>query len=218
MFCTNCGSKNNEEVKFCVNCGKEANASAASKTSETAKTPTKGFKKWLSIGFKIVWLIILVPIVISSLVYAYQWYQELPSEVNGLAGISLGMKPVDVTLTKGKQSGEKVGDDGRLRYIYTDYSGNPELFIKFADSTGEGGVVTICSYEYRDRVFDLGKLDSLSKVLNKLGEPTGKSISADGTRQLITYSQYRVAFIVAENRIEETCATSEEKMTFIEEY
>lgn len=218
MFCTNCGSKNEEGVKFCVECGHEMTGKDSTKDKGEEPKKKKNWKDWVKLFFKGVWILIAIGIAWSILASAYYWYQNQPREVNEIAGIQLGMKPVEVTLSKGKPDGEIVGHNNRLRYLYVDYSKNPELFIKFADSSGNGGVISVCSFEYYDEVFGLGKYDSLEKVTNKLGKPTGTSISSDGTQQMITYDQYNVAFMLTENDVVQTCVTSEEKMRFVEEY
>lgn len=217
MFCTKCGSKNEEGVKFCVVCGHEMNTEEATdKQNESAKK--RNLRDWMKLFFKGVLILIGISVVFSILAGVYYWYQNLPREVNEIAGIQLGMVPVEVTLAKGKPDGESVGDDGKLRYIYVDAYKTPELFIKFANSSGSDGVLSVCSFEYFHDVFGLGEYDSLDRVVDKLGEPTARSISAEGTQQFITYSQYNVAFLLTENEVRQVCVTHEEKVSFIEEY
>lgn len=216
MFCTNCGAKNKDGAKFCVECGKEANPNnQISKQGNKNESESK-LKRYSKLAVKILFILILIPVLISSAVGAYNWYQNLPSEVDELAGITLGMKPVDVTLVKGKPQDERI--DGVLKYLYVDAYKSPKLYIKFADASGEAGVLTICSYEYYDDVFGLGEYDSLNSVLEKLGQPTARSINSEGTEQIITYAQYNAAFVISQNQVEAACVTAEDKFSFKEEY
>jgi len=216
MFCTNCGSENNNEVKFCVKCGKEVKTTdSVTECTETVKVPKKGFKKWLSIGIKIVWLIILVPVVISALVYAYQWYEELPREANKLGLIEVGMKPVEVTLELGKPDTEnRNSETNNLYYIYSKYGSDLDYYVVFDD---EERVRRICTMDTYKEVMGLGVYDSEEKVLSKYGQPSKVSVNSEGTRKTISFSEYRVAFEVEKNKVRIACVTTTE-MTYSDEY
>lgn len=169
-------------------------------------------KMWKLVG-KIVSIIIVITLLISVGFYIYKGYQDRPREVSSLGGISLGMKKVDVTIKKGKPDLERVGEEETTTLFYKDYLGTLVLRLDY-----KGEVYRICSLEYHDKVFKLGKYDSIEQVTKKMGEPQEKSINKDGTLMLITYPQYNVAFQISEGVVNMTCVTTEEKISFIEEY
>lgn len=172
-------------------------------------------RKWKLMG-KIAGVVVLISILISIGIYGYNVYKNRPTVQTELAGISIGMKKVDVTLIKGKPDKEDVSEEGVTTLMYTDYSGTLEMFVTLDAENNE--VYRICSLEFYDEVFGLGEYDSLEKVTNKLGEAPEKSINADGTMMIITYPQYNVAFQIFEGDVNMTCVTTQEKMGYVEEY
>ena len=223
MFCTKCGTKNDDGVMFCVNCGQKMNPDTTTnnvnKSNETIENntqsaPTKRRKSVWKLLLKIVFIIIFIPVVISALTLTYQWYQDLPHPVNQLGSIKLGMKPVDVTLALGKPSQETTDYKNRVRYIYTDYGGKTQYLITFNEQTGAS---QICSEDYLNDVLGLGVYDDEKQVTNKLGEPSKVSINDEGLVKLISYSQYNIAFGIKEGDVSLTCVTDSE-MSFVEEY
>ncbi|USN87862.1 MAG: hypothetical protein H6779_00240 [Candidatus Nomurabacteria bacterium] len=167
-------------------------------------------KKWKLVG-KILGGLILLGLLIGGGVYAYQTYSERPKEVTELAGISLGMKKVDVTLIKGQPSDE-IEFEGGSSLNYKDYSS----FLMVNWNTAEG-VYRICSSKYSDEIFGLGKYNSYNDVVKKLGQPAEKSINTEGTRMIANYPDYNVAFGVNAGEVDMACVTSR-LITFIEEY
>lgn len=223
MFCTKCGAKNDDIVKFCVNCGQKINTDntagikdisneiVQNNTQPLSKKPRKSIWK---IIVKIILILILVPIVISAVTLTYQWYQDLPHPVNQLGSIKLGMKPVEVTLALGKPSQETTDYKNRVRYVYTDYGGKTRYLITFNEQTGASQV---CSEDYSNDVLGLGVYDDEKQVTNKLGEPSKVSINEEGLMKLISYSQYNIAFGIKEGDVSLTCVTDSE-MSFVDEY
>lgn len=224
MFCTKCGTKNNDGVKFCINCGQKMNSDTATENkytsnetaqNDTKSTPTKARKSIWKLLLKIVFIVILIPILIGALTLAYQWYQDLPRPVSQLGPIKLGMKPVDVTLSLGKPTEETTDYKGRERYIYKDYSGTTEYLISFDK---DQGVSQVCTEDYYNDVFGLGVYDREKNVTDKLGQPTKTSINKEGLVKLISYRQYNVAFGIKEGSVALTCISSSGEVTFAEEY
>ena len=171
-------------------------------------------KKWKLVG-KFASVIIGIILLISAGFYINNVYKNRPQEVSSLAGISLGMKKVDVTVKKGKPDLENMNKEGETTLYYKGYSGIIKNVISL-DSKNE--VYRICSFEYSDEVFGLGVYDSLENIIKKLDEPQGKSINKDGTKMILTYPQYNVAFQIYEGNIDMTCVTTQEKISFFEEY
>jgi len=171
-------------------------------------------QKWRLV-LKLFGVIILLSVVVASSIYAYNYYKNLPTEANSLAGLVLGMKEVDVTLKKGKPDTENTNDEGIKLIKYQDYTGNDEIMISISPTEG---VTRVCSFKYSDEVFSLGKYDSYETIIKKLGEPPEKSINKAGTAMFVTYPQYNLAFGVSENEVELTCITAKDKISFYEEY
>lgn len=223
MFCTKCGTKNDDAVKFCVDCGQKINTDNTAGVKDASNeiirndaqpVPKKARKSIWKILLKIILILILVPIVISALTLTYQWYQDLPHSVNQLGSIKLGMKPVEVTLALGKPSQETTDYKNRVRYIYTDYGGKTRYLITFNEQTGAS---QICSEDYSNDVLGLGVYDDERQVTNKLGEPSKVSINEEGLMKLISYSEYNIAFGIKEGDVSLTCVTDSE-MSFVDEY
>jgi hypothetical protein len=126
-------------------------------------------------------------------------------------GISLGMKKVDVTLIKGKPTEEDEIENG-ITLRYKDYSSSSFLSINKIY-----GVYRICSTDYSDEIFGLGKYDTFDQMVKKLGEPTQKSINSEGTGMMANYTQYNVSYGINAGEIYMACLTSS-PMTFIKEY
>lgn len=172
-------------------------------------------RKWKIMG-KIAGVVVLISILISIGIYGYNVYKNRPTVQTELAGISIGMKKVDVTLIKGRPDKENVSEEGVTTLMYSDYSGTLEMFVTLDAENKE--VYRICSLEFYDEVFGLGEYDSLERVTNKLGEAPEKSINADGTMMIITYPEYNVAFQIFEGDVNMTCVTTQEKVGYVEEY
>lgn len=222
MFCTKCGVKNEDVVKFCVSCGEKINTDTATDDkgtinettqNNTKSTPIKARKSVWKLILKILFIIILIPIVISVLVLSYQWYQDLPRKTDQLGTISIGMKTVDVTLKLGKPDDETTNDAGTLGYTYKDYSGI-NYFIAFDENKS---VRRICTQNSYSEIMGLGVYDSKDTIIRKLGQPSSVSISSDGTRELISFSQYQVAFEIEKGSVKLACVSTTE-MKYVDEY
>lgn len=210
MFCSNCGAKNKEDAVFCIECGHKV-GSTPTKTETTPKTKKKS-SIWRRL-LKVVLGFILLIVGISVIGFAYQWYKDLPREMDQLGSISLGMKPVDVTLELGKPSDEITNDEGNKGFIYNGYSGI-EYFIAFDENDT---VRRICSENSYREVMGLGKYDSEEKIVNKLGKPSNTSVNVEGTRKFISFAKYNVSFEVEQGDVRLVCVTTTE-MSYADEY
>src|SRR6056297_3095203 len=85
-------------------------------------------QKW-KLVLKIIGVIIFLSLIIAGGIYAYTYIKNMPTEADSLAGISLGMKEVDVTLLKGTPNDIDINDEGVKMITYQDYSGATEIFI-----------------------------------------------------------------------------------------
>jgi len=216
MFCTNCGNKNSDDVKFCTNCGKDVNPPLKNERSSETEAVTKtGSKKWVSFGVKIVFLIIFVITVINGVAYTYQWYKELPREANQLGVIEIGMKPVEVTLKLGKPENEsRSNETNHLSYTYFKYNNELEYYIVFDDNER---VRRICTMDVYKNIMGLSVYDSEEKILSKLGQPSKTSVNNEGTRKVISFFEYNLAFEIERNRVRFVCVTTTE-MSYTDEY
>ncbi|MFA5830754.1 MAG: hypothetical protein WC878_02885 [Candidatus Paceibacterota bacterium] len=171
-------------------------------------------KKWKLVG-KIVGIIVIIILLITGAIYAYNWYQDRPHEADTLGKISLGMSPVEVTLLLGKPNNEDVDGKNRQRYFYTEYLGDVEYVVSFDETSG---VQVICSEDYLNDIFGLGVYDNEQKIIDKLGNPTKISINEDGLSKFISYSQYKVAFRIQKGSVSAVCVTGTGEITFVNEY
>ncbi|MCB9810405.1 zinc-ribbon domain-containing protein [Candidatus Nomurabacteria bacterium] len=210
MFCSNCGAKNKEDAVFCIECGHKVGSTPTK--SETAPATKKKSSIWRRL-LKVVLGFILLIVGISIIGFAYQWYKDLPREMDTLGSISLGMKPVDVTLELGKPNDERINDEGEKGYIYNGYSGI-DYIIVFDENDK---VRRICSENSYREVMGLGKYDSEERIVNKLGKPSNTSVNAEGTRKFISYAKYNVTFEIEQGDARLVCVTTTE-MSYTDEY
>jgi len=210
MFCSNCGAKNKDDAVFCIECGQKVSPTPTK--TETAPATKKKSGIWRRL-LKVVLSFILLIVGISIIGFAYQWYKDLPRPVDTLGKVSLGMKPVDVTLDLGKPTDEGVNDEGWKHYFYKDYS-TLNYFIAFDENDR---VRRICSEAFYNDIFGLGVYDSEDRVVNKLGEPSKTSINQDGLSKFISYSKYNIAFSIEKGSVKAVCVTTTE-LVFTDEY
>lgn len=210
MFCSHCGAKNKEDAVFCIECGLKVGTSPTK--SEVTQIPKKKSSIWRRL-LKVVLGFILLIIGISIISFAYQWYKDLPRPVDTLGKISLGMKPVEVTLDLGKPTEEGVNDEGWKHYFYKDYS-TLNYFVAFDENDS---VRRVCSENVYNEVFGLGVYDSEDSVVSKLGEPSKTSINQDGLSKFISFSKYNVAFSIQKGSVKAVCVTTTE-LVFTDEY
>lgn len=213
MFCSSCGKKNKEDAVFCIECGRKI-SSIQVKTVEPITKKKNLSTIWRRL-LKVTLSFLLLIVVLSILDFAYQWYKDLPAPVDTLGKISLGMEPVEVTLSIGKPTREDVDGKNRQRYFYNDYAGDSEYVISF-DKTS--GVQVICTENYIHSVVGLSVYDSERSIIDKLGDPTKTSINKDGLTKFISYNQYKLAFGIKEGSVAAVCVTGTGEVTFINEY
>lgn len=178
-------------------------------------------KKWRLV-IKVIAVLILLGILIGLGVWGWSVYKDRPQPVDTLGSISLGMTPIDVTLAVGKPTQEILPNelDTSRRYIYEGYGGDLKYTIKFSgsDETPVDVVQVVCTGDYMNEVFGLGKYDSEKDVIKKLGSPSNQSIRADGLAKMISYEKWNVAFEIQQGDVTKTCISSSGKVTYLKEY
>lgn len=178
-------------------------------------------KKWRLVA-KIVGGLAILGVILGFAVWAWGSYKDRPQPVDTLGSLSLGMSPLEVTLAAGKPDIESKPDeiDGSRRYLYKDYSGDVEYFVRFSDvnENSDERVDLICTSNYAHHVFGLSKYSSEKEVTKKLGEPTSQSIRKDGLAKIISYENWKVAFEIEKKSVTEVCVSSSGKVSYREEY
>lgn len=175
-------------------------------------------QKWKLVG-KIIGGLFVLGLLIGAGTYAYYWYENLPYEATQLGKVSLDMTPVEVTLELGKPDQDFTEDNGVRRFLYIDYGSTYDYQIKFEkDSSGIERVTVACSEDYINDIFGLGVYDQESKIIQKLGEPTNTSVNKEGLLKFVSYSKWKVAFMIEKGAVKATCVTKTGKVGFIEEY
>ena len=168
----------------------------------------------------------IIGIVAAIAIPAYQDKVMRSQVITELAGISLGMRPVDVTLAKGKASNSsekpKIDESGTSLYWYFDYStDNYWLTVDFyGNDINSLEVNRICSNQpNRLNIKGISYLEyeGEKELIRKLGKPTSVSISKDGTSKFISYLPNKVAFEFTRDKITEVCV-SEYEVSYKEEY
>lgn len=168
-------------------------------------------KKWKLVA-KIAGGIVALCAAVSGGFYAWDYVANLPpapSVVTELAGVKLGMSPIDVTLALGKPdtAGEPSvsGEETRINYIYThSYEPNYYLQVQFYGPdkfTTKAAIV--CSRHVKLLGFDLSS--SEESVIQRLGEPDHTSISSDGVNKYINYYKWNVSYRIFKRYVAEMC-------------
>jgi hypothetical protein len=176
-------------------------------------------KKWRLAG-RVAGVLLLIIIVIGLSVFGWYRYQDRLRPISSLGSISLGMSPIEVSLALGKPSQETQPDNfgGSRTYTYSDYSGEKFIMFSNSENTTVDSVSIICSDNYNDKVFGLGKYSSEKEVLKKLGEPTKQSIRSDGLAKTISYEKWNVSFEIQKGEVGNVCISSSGKVSYKNEY
>ena len=186
----------------------------------------KGMSGFIKALIIIAILIPIIGILAAIAIPAYQNKAIRNQVITELGGISLGMRPVDVTLAKGKASNSsekpKIDESGTSLYWYFDYStDNYWLTVDFyGNDINPLEVSRICSNQpNRLNIKGISYLEyeGEKELIRKLGKPTSVSISKDGTSKFISYLPNKVAFEFTRDKITEVCV-SEYEVSYKEEY
>lgn len=154
----------------------------------------------------------LVVVVGGSGMWAWNAYQNRPYIVQELEGVRIGMTPVEVKLLKGEPSQEGSGGDGQLTWVFVP----PTLDVIFSNETET--VYRICHRGFFRGPMGLRFGSSEGDVVNKLGQPTTESISADALSKLISFDRWKVAYGIERGRAEMICVFTGRGLHYEEEF
>jgi|GEM_PF-3689624 len=160
--------------------------------------------------------------IVGISVILYNRFEDRPVLMQSLDGIELGMSEVDVTLLKGEPVSRtplKTTDNEQYRELAT-YGAHSttSLFVYFGGMKGALHVDSVCMQEDTFSIFGLGQFSSEQDVLDKLGTPSGTSINAKGTRKLLTFDSWHVAYEIQQGKVITMCVTNKAKMAYDVEY
>jgi hypothetical protein len=179
-------------------------------------------KKWKTVG-KVAGVLVLTITAIAGSVWGWSRYQNRPYTVETFAGVRLGMRPLEVKLTKGAPTDEgtlEKDDDGKFRmeWVFGD-STNEQLAVLFYGSDeADLKVSVVCESGGYDTLLGIGRFHKEEDVRQKLGAPTSESIAADGLAKLMSFKKWKVAFEVSKGSVADRCITESGGVSYIDEY
>lgn len=182
-------------------------------------------KKWKVFG-KVLAVLILIGCLIGGGFWGYLEWQDRPYVVDEFESIRLGMRPVDVTILKGKPQDDtnhaeksEKGDYYTLSYMFdVDPDADGFLYVAFRGSTAEElAVRRVCRKGGYGDLLGFGEYSRETDIVDKLGKPTSVSIRDTGLAKFINYGQWNVAYQIQEGRARVLCMTTA-PITFIDEY
>ena len=172
-------------------------------------------RRWKSVG-KVVLGLVLLNVVIGASYWGWIRYQERPIVMSELAGVRLGMTPVEVTLKLGMPEKKEEQSTGTGREMYFDYTDTN--FVRFDTEGSEMRACMIGSSDMRATIAGLGTYSSEDEVISKFGQPTKTSINKDGVRKILSYSQWNAAFEIEKGRVVRMIISSSGAASYKEEY
>ncbi len=166
---------------------------------------SRGFRKIT------VWLLGLA-IIVAIGYWGWLRYTERPRAVDQIAGIKLGMSPIDVKLAKGAPSNDATAQIQSSGEYSLDWSFSttygPKLTVLFYGTNPQSlRASIICEADGDTRLFGLGNYSSEEAVTGTLGLPSRTSIAESGLSKIISYSAYNVAFEIEKGDVREVCVT-----------
>lgn len=181
--------------------------------------------KWTNFG-KVFAVFVLIAIVVGVGIWGYDWYKDRPYAETEFQGISLGMRPVDVTLLKGSPNNESTTPEYRenfdnftVMYIYKDTESGPgkTAVIMRGPAAEDLRVMRVCALDGYAHLLGVGPSDLEREMIEALGESSHTSISADGLSKWVNYEQWNAAYLLSAGEVSIRCMT-ETKMIMEEEY
>ena len=168
--------------------------------------------KWRTIG-KIFLYAAIAAVFISTAIWVYLWYEDLPYEAEKLGKVSLNMSTVEAKLLLGEPTRKSEEDEGNAIWVYKP-SYTLDYFLSFEDGT----LKWACSRDYSKKLFGLGVYTSEEKVVKRLGPPEKTSIFKDGTMKHISWDKYNASFEIEKGSVISVCIMRHSGMTYKEEY
>lgn len=169
-------------------------------------------RRWRLVG-KVVAVLLTILTMGVGAVWMWGRWADRPQPVDELAGIRLGMTPVEVKLAKGKPSSgdtdpaESTKDD--VTAYWTFGSDLDYLGVEFLGRDSSSLRVTyICERDGHSGVLGLRSYSTEESVREALGKPTSVSIKKDALSQMLNYRTWNVAFELQEGRVRQVCVSN----------
>jgi hypothetical protein len=175
-------------------------------------------RKWKVIG-KFILLLLFFAGTVAAAIWGYSLYDTRVQVLNSLSGVKLGMSEVNVTLLKGPPD-SVVGEDNdnvRKVLVYEEFD-DINYYVIIDGESGSLIVTHICSRDYADKVFGLGKHSTEAAIVEKLGSPDFTSIESSGTKKIISYPEWNIAFEIKKGSATQVCVFSKSRMSYKTEH
>ena len=177
-------------------------------------------KRWRAF-FKGFGIFVVVCALIAIAIWAYYKYEERPQLMTSLNGINLGMKEVDITLTKGKPDEvskiEPATDGFKKWLVYKSYD-DSYTYVILRGPKDSMVATNICDSGGYGRVLGFGKYSSEKDIVKKLGEPSNISINEEGTEKILSYPKWNAAFEFEKGNVKTVCVTDRPNVRYSTEY
>lgn len=179
-------------------------------------------KKWRLVSKIVGGLILAIAAVVAGL-NRWDAYQKRPRVVDELAGVRLGMTPVEVKLAKGApdQQEDQPGDKGDLgqRWLFGTREYDEKLGVLFYGKSEDSLRVSIvCLRDSYRELLGIGRFSSEADLISKLGQPSGTSIAKDGLQKLVSFERWKVAYEIAKGQVSQICISETGSVSFVDEY
>ena len=170
-------------------------------------------RKWQPVARTIACLV-MVSGLMSLSINGWSKPKDRPQVPSELAGVKLGMTPIEVTLALGPPTTEErpADPDGgnsrraALRYSYTVPNNNQyALEIVFYEDANDLRADIICELGGYSSALGFSKGMGQFAVFRKLGRPERTSISSDRQAKVISYPQWKVAYILKRSKVNGVC-------------
>jgi hypothetical protein len=160
-------------------------------------------------------------------VWARSEAPEPRREITELAGVKLGMTPLEVVAALGQPTlvdrrreavpaAGKPKRDTAFGYVYSK-ADKPEYSLQLVFYNREApwlGVV--CEVNAESSALGLANGTKERQVLRALGKPGNISISFDRVQKIISYPQWKVAYVIQKRRVVGVCVSSRGIVTFLD--
>lgn len=185
-------------------------------------------KKWKLVG-KVFAVLVLIGAVIGGGIWGWASYRSRPVVVQELYGVRIGMTPLEIKLTKGKphivfpDALTEPTEEQMQSLPWWVIKENPDsrdyLTVGFAKG-GESDfyVDEICQRNSILHVLGFAEGDSESEVIDRLGEPSYISISADGLSKYISYERWKVTYEIEKGEVSAICISESGRLAYDPEY
>jgi hypothetical protein len=132
-------------------------------------------------------------------------------------GVELGAPRIEVTLALGEpeDEGEIVQSRtfGRFQQRHT----YPDFTLAYSGVVTPDAVLFVCSNESSSDLLNISNGASESLLLERLGEPSTRSINRERKQEAMSYWTLNAAFIIEAGRVLASCMV-ESGVNFVEEY